>query len=172
MNIFKFTCLIGVVFVVIISLITGILTIPIVLVLEFILENYANSWPEKKGFNTDTDTDKILRKTRLELREAENKSMFGEVISKAMKEGNAHDSYSSTDLAQITYAGGSYLYCYHHHHYYYHHYHHYYYYHLHKRSSSLSFSSSLSLSSSLSTLSSSLSTFSSSSSLSSTLSSS
>jgi hypothetical protein len=72
----------SVVFIVIISLITSILTIPIVLVLEFILENYAIAWPAKKGFTYDIDegTDGASRKTKIELREAENKSMFGEVI--------------------------------------------------------------------------------------------
>jgi hypothetical protein len=98
-----------VIFIVIVALITTILQIPIVLLLAFLLENYASIWPGRSGgyqekINLNAKKDKALCETGLKLREATNKSMFGEVIDKAMKNGGAQDSYNSADIAQITYS--------------------------------------------------------------------
>lgn len=98
-----------VIFIVIVALMTTILQIPIVLLLAFLLQNYASIWPGRAGgyqvmIDINAMKDKAMYETGLRLKEATNKSMFGEVIDKAMKNGGAQDSYNSADIAQISYS--------------------------------------------------------------------
>ena len=96
------------IFIVIVALITTILTIPPVIILCFVLENFAASFPGKQGYRHQINGksgDKIMSEVALKICEEENKSLFGEAISRAIKKGSARDSYTSADLTQITYSG-------------------------------------------------------------------
>jgi hypothetical protein len=93
-----------VIFTVIIALIVIILTVPIVLFLEILLENYACIWPgtDDDRFNPKTDEPTCETKVKHEI---SNESIFGEVINKAVMNGSAYDSYAAADFAQIVYSG-------------------------------------------------------------------
>jgi hypothetical protein len=93
-----------VVFTVIIALIVIILTIPIVVFLEILLENYACIWPGKDDDRFNPATDESTCETKVK-HEISNESIFGEVINKAVMDGSAYDSYAAADFAQIVYSG-------------------------------------------------------------------
>jgi hypothetical protein len=98
----------SVVFTVIISLIILILTIPIVVFLDILLNNYACTWPGNDDSQFDppkTEIKSFERKAKPKLREISNESIFGEVINKAVTDGSAYDSYTAADLAQLAYSG-------------------------------------------------------------------
>jgi hypothetical protein len=98
----------SVVFTVLISLIILILTIPIVVFLDILLENYACTWPGNDDSQYDppkTEIRSFERKAKPKLREIANESIFGEVINKAVTDGSAYDSYTAADLAQLAYSG-------------------------------------------------------------------
>jgi hypothetical protein len=95
-----------VVFTVIISLIIIILTIPIVVFLEILLENYACTWPgNEDGRFQPPKTEMRSFERKPKLREIAKDSIFGEVINKAVTDGSAYDSYTNADLAQLAYSG-------------------------------------------------------------------
>jgi hypothetical protein len=100
----------SVVFTVLISLIILILTIPIVVLLDILLENYACTWPGKDDCRFDPPKEEISpsfeRKVKpKKLREIGDDSIFGEMINKAVRDGSAYDSYTAADLAQLAYSG-------------------------------------------------------------------
>jgi hypothetical protein len=95
----------SVIFTVIISLILIILTVPIIVFLEILLENYACTWPGKDySFNGETEK-KLSDETEPNLREVGNETLFGKVINKAVTDGSAYNSYTAADLAQLIYTG-------------------------------------------------------------------
>lgn len=89
----------------IVALITYILEIPLIILLSF---SYACVWPGKTCYQDDLNgkTEKVLSEVGEKLRKAENKSIFGEIIDNAVKDGGrGHESHSAADLTQITYSG-------------------------------------------------------------------
>lgn len=90
-----------------------IMTVPIVMILHYILEEYAGRWPGSRGFEDDVEenksTDKVKKKgdenVAITLRNASRQSDYGEVIKRGVMKGGMAGKDPATEFAQMAYAG-------------------------------------------------------------------
>ena len=99
-------------FTILISLLTMIMTVPIVMILHYILEEYAGRWPGSRGFEDDVGDDaKSLDKMKADesvaiaLRNASRQSDYGEVIKRGAMKGGMAGRDPAAEMAQMAYAG-------------------------------------------------------------------
>lgn len=101
-------------FTILIALLTMIMTIPIVMILHFILQEYAGVWPGSRGFEDDVceegkKTDEGVKEPRenvaVKLRNAFRQSDYGEVIKKGIRKGGMAGRDAAAEESQMVYAG-------------------------------------------------------------------
>ena len=103
---------------ILVALLTTIISVPILVFLNFLLDGYASNWPGSRGVVDDIGTEgETKRKTHIQrkdtpsataseiLRNSSYSSAYGEELKKGLPEGNAVDYQRVNTISQIAYAG-------------------------------------------------------------------
>lgn len=102
-------------FVILIALLTAVMSIPFIVIIEFVLEGSASNVPGSRGFEDDINFEKEEKikeaeafqklNSSNELLKTSRQSAFGEMIKKGVLSGGASKKVSSSEVAQMAYAG-------------------------------------------------------------------
>ena len=108
------------VFIILVALLTTILSLPILLSLNYLLNGYASNYPGSRGLNDEVgdeeEMDSTIPSTKSSapnttaaeiLRNSTSFSAFGAELKKGLPAGNAVDYRSINITTQNSYAGGS-----------------------------------------------------------------
>ena len=106
------------VFIILVALLTIILSIPILLVLNYLLNGYASNYPGSRSLDDEVGEEDEMRSTNPPkksstpnttsaeiLRNSTSSSAFGAELKKGLPAGNAVDYRSINITSQISYAG-------------------------------------------------------------------
>ena len=97
-------------FIIYVALLTAILSLPIILIVQFVLTTYASNYPGDRGYEKDIEKENADQKVAefeasKELLRPGGLSNFGEILKNGVLRGSFSKQVSTAEVAKMAYTG-------------------------------------------------------------------